>query len=1171
MSRARAARRAVGLVLCIGLMACSAQVARYDLKDPEEIRALGERLSRAGRAFDLGLYQLAYGSDPAVARAHFEAAREGNPDAALGLFIVADLSADEEELLRLGRSLVDAPAAAKWPPETYAYVLLRLLRSPLISEADGALREALRRAYRTGRVPVEAFVHEEWERYQQRTLRVRGPLPTVDLALLTGVDHGGGSSRSGGALGARVGAKAPLGDAVHSESKLPSYLWDMRFKMPEWMLAGDYEIQADAVLKPGQEALLVLRGPNALWLRGGVRRPRLVNGARDVRQNEHILKVEGDGSPLRMALSVDLPSADFGVALLPFPSKVHWIGDAAAHGPGAALHDWARAWLFVALDRPLRARALLAATSWPAHDLLAAASRFGAPRHAWGGDASAREEAFRLLTASLERMPGLALARLLLARWFVDDLEPAGALEHLQAGLRQSPKSPRWWMGLETTWRALGFPREAAEATREREARWPGVDGAEAEGGTKLHLPWERPRRAPRRPGVLDKVRDAVDGGRYADGARLIKELRGRGVPSWALYREGVRAASWPELLSLLDDAEIIENIEDPGLLELKALTGEASFWSGTRTPLDAIMALAAEAPGNDHAATILLQEVTVTKRALHLHRAIRLDSEESVRALGEWDLGSIPLLLRVRAIKPDHSVLFPESHGSSPLVAFPGLSVGDIIELEWVEDLASNPEQARSYRYLALQDSAYPIRRTCLTVLGPPDERPLVKIEDAGLWMFETRDRLADGVPFSRWCTNRVPRVTSEPDAMHAERSRAHALVYPWGSEAEGLRRFMVHLRSASRPSEALLAEAERLMGRHGGAASATKDRVRLVRAGFDAVVNRVREPVIDAWTSSSARTWSTGQGSAAVALVSLLRAMGFEVSLLLVNPLELERASARVFNALDFQDAIVRVALPDGRRLWLDPTRRPALFDHLPASLRGRPFWSFEEGATPRKGRSPEANPGLDELTVELDCERSCEVEVRARGSQKRWVDARLLGAEGLQVAEGDEVSGDAVSRVAAEWLHAILSDLFPLEEGVSELRWTVGPSESRLRGRVTLRPDEDGTLPIQALPYGDVLLATYASRGTRSRPFLLDSDLHVRVSMRFEDWRAEREIAVEEVNDLFRYELLLGARGRDDARFHQVFDVSPRIVTPELYPGLRQNLQQIARPPALRLIAD
>jgi len=1079
-------RRGSLLLLLVVSVAC---VSTRGAGDSASLRPVPPDALLAGNAqAALGAWYLEVGRNLEQGCRELDAGAGGDPRALLGAFVCADLRVDETRLVEIGERLLGGDDLHRWPAATQGYVLVRLGRSPLAGALAERRHRVLESAYRTGGLPLEVYGLEHQVKPRDGAFSVVGPFPGPSLAAFD--------------------RALPV-----DETGLRRLQWSDGVPFPTWLEPGRYRLRFAPTLDAGTAVLAVVRSRNPVKLLGLAEGPLDVNPPGEAALPVRYLTAHGAGSPLEVQLALATPDADFGVTLLPLPGRAQPLSCGAEGSSPGPFDDWACAWLALASGRLELAERVLARHPGPTYRVLLAGVRLQrAPN-----DEAARREALLGLTSALEEMPGLALAHLVLARAHDLSLDLRRALADLDLGEARGAASPLWGVARAAAWERASMPAEAARARSRLAERWPALTPQ-----ADWNLPWEPPATPP-------------------IASLPPEEQVQRGVPSSVLGADLVREQRLerlPATLRALDTADAHE---------LLAVLGERTFWDPLRTPLDELLGASRDEPPSEAPGTVLVQEAIATGRFLYLHRAVRIDTVEGVRRFGEFSPDGAPLVLRVRAIKPDHSVVFPETHGASPVHAFPDLEPGDVIELEWVEDLVPGGGPAAAFRTVSLQDRELRVARCCFTVLGPAAARPGVEVESGPLWMFEKGGNLADGTAYSQWCTRRVPPLVTEPDAFQPDAARTHVAIYPWADEGEALGRVHDDLWRVARVGGALQRAAADLAARHAG------DPEGLVRAALAAVGERI-EPLTEAYAMRPAdEAWSTRRGNPALVLLAMLRAAGRPARLVLVNPLELERPSAARFSSQDFPIPVVAVDIGRGRVVWLDPGTRPTPWDWLPARLLGRPAWSFGFPGAPFRLTTPETTSETDLLRVDLACERTCKVTVSATGGHRVWLER--------------ELSSYADGEARATWFATLVSEVVPVADHAERVRVDLRPDSARVEGRVTLAPGPDGTLRVEPLLYAEALLRRYGGPAARRYPILVDSDLAVEISARFDDWHAVDLPPLDERNAFFSCHAAL-ARDDDGVTWTSGFRVRPQIVDADVYAGFRQDLQRVSRPVPVQL---
>jgi hypothetical protein len=1096
------------LLLTFGLTGCPSPSQRGALRDEQAARRA--QLQERGDELGLALWRLWHGEDPREARPHLArhlTAQPAHPGALLARVIAAELAADERELVRVARLALRAPALHRWRPSSLGYVLWRLSRSALV-EDPAALQRFAARAYRSGWIPREVFVALHEARGRQGGYTLVGPLADTPLTAFW----------------------SGFGD----DGTATPFAWSGQEAFPDWLPNGVYRLRADTPLEAGVRALMVLRSRNPVRIRGVRGGPISLNEPERTPRSSHAVEVIGDGRPLTLDLFLATPDPGLSITLLPAaPGSVAFQCEAGPSGE-EGLHALAGGLLALGLDAPAQARACVAGWDSPGHDLVRALADMQRPHR---GDPG-RTEAYRAVTHASERMPGATLSRLVIAQWFEDTLEPEQALAHLDAGEAASPDSPSWTTLRRRVLGALGLRGDVARLDAQARARW-GLDGDTL---ARLRLPWE-----PRRPVPASSKRAGLVAlaarGELTALRSEVDALLAVGVPSRHLGRARLHLAPWATLDELLPELDPME------ASELAGIAGRPAFWRELQTSLDALLTLSLNDAVNGRPATVLLQEAVVTRHLIYVHRAVRLDTEEGVRQLGQWRLPNTPMLIHARAIKPDRSVQFPDIHGASSMAAFSGLEVGDVIEVAWIEERDATEISARAFRYIPLQDDAFPTSLTCFAVVGEEDERPEIHLDAKRVWLFEREGALSDGTPFARWCTRRVPPISPEAGMFQPDMQLAHVVVYPSQDPGQTLARIHESLWAGVRRPRAIDELGRSLRQRFG-------DRAARIRAATEAVTARVEAPTADPFTATVADTWERGTGCGASALVALLNAAEIPARLALVNPLEASRDTSKRVTASDYYVSLVLIPGDGGEDTWIDASQRPPIPGWLPARLRDRPAVSFGFPGAPAMARTPARVDEPDRLALELRCDGRCEVRLSARGVHRAWVESQLAQLEGE-----DELG---------PWLTAIVRELLPgIEDG--DRAWIERQDgELRVGARARLNPGQGGRVRFVPFQYGQVLLERFGQSPTRQFPLYLDGHLHLEVTLELDDHVPQEPVAIDESSSFFGYELHAVDDG-GDAVVRARFDMDPQIIPPDVYVGFRQNLLRVARPPVIELAPD
>lgn len=156
-------------------------------------------------------------------------------------------------------------------------------------------------------------------------------------------------------------------------------------------------------------------------------------------------------------------------------------------------------------------------------------------------------------------------------------------------------------------------------------------------------------------------------------------------------------------------------------------------------------------------------------------HEIQKMQSQEAVDKEAEQRPPD-GLVLRLRVIKPDGSILEPEPVAGKPTLTMPHLEVGDFLEMEHITSFPSEGGKGRRYRgphwFFREADKGY--WRSEFVVLAPKD-RP-VEIEQVGKVPRRRRRRRRRSSSGAGASTSRRPRPRSRTRRTRASSSRACA-----------------------------------------------------------------------------------------------------------------------------------------------------------------------------------------------------------------------------------------------------------------------------------------------------------------------------------------------------------------------------------------------------------
>jgi tetratricopeptide (TPR) repeat protein len=318
-------------------------------------------------------------------------------------------------------------------------------------------------------------------------------------------------------------------------------------------------------------------------------------------------------------------------------------------------------------------------------------------------------------------------------------------------------------------------------------------------------------------------------------------------------------------------------------------------------------------------------------------HEILRMQSQE---AIGQEAEQKPPdgLVLRLRVIKPDGSILEPEPVAGKPTLTMPHLEVGDYVEIEHITPNPSEGGKGKRYRgphwFFREADKGY--WRSEFVVLVPKD-KPL-EIETVGK---VPSPRLSERGTFieRRWRVDESPPAPEEPDSP-SPREFLPSVRVGWGITLEDTLVRYVDAASEETPIDPRLRKIAQ-----GIVASIPKqktdDRAKAAYAWL-------AENIQDGNEGDGRRAITGRSGSRQAAFLYLMRLLDIPVELALVKNRIAMPPVGKMSEVEIFDNLAVRLTTDAGPR-WLTTRDKFAPFGYVPAELRGQPAIRLVAG-TPR-----------------------------------------------------------------------------------------------------------------------------------------------------------------------------------------------------------------------------
>ncbi len=518
-------------------------------------------------------------------------------------------------------------------------------------------------------------------------------------------------------------------------------------------------------------------------------------------------------------------------------------------------------------------------------------------------------------------------------------------------------------------------------------------------------------------------------------------------------------------------------------------------------------------------------------------HEVIRVQSQDGIDKLAEQPIPDGALVLKMRVLKKDGTVLEPERVEGKPTVTMPHLEVGDYIETEYITTQEGDGEGGKRYLsphwFFREKDIAY--WRSEFVVVSPKDRA--LTVETTGT-VPAPAVREEGPLTIRRWRVDRSPAAPTEPESVPLTEFLPSVLV-GWGLTEDGQLRRMADAAVDDTPRDPRLVRmASRIIG--DASPADTHERARRLYRWVLASVEDGRE--------TDGRRVVTGRsGSRASAFLYLARCLGLPVEVIVTR----DRRERPDLGPLSATLAWNRVALrlaEAPRPAVFSVGERHAPFGYLPAELRGQPMIrlvpGFPREETPRDGAVDGiAFSGVGELrsdgsaVIELDQSFLGALAIGVRSSIEQIpdeqlrsvVEARLLqrtfpGArlQSLSVVDKDDLDKPLVFRMKIE-----LSDL------------------ARRRGdALAIRPP----VPVK--------LGPSATLEARQTPLLMAEALHseVRVTLRLP---AGVKVSVQqkELRDGERFVRVADSTDGTSVTLSRIVDVPAGRVQPEQYARFRE----------------
>jgi tetratricopeptide (TPR) repeat protein len=457
-------------------------------------------------------------------------------------------------------------------------------------------------------------------------------------------------------------------------------------------------------------------------------------------------------------------------------------------------------------------------------------------------------------------------------------------------------------------------------------------------------------------------------------------------------------------------------------------------------------------------------------------HEILRMQSQEAVGKEAEQPPPG-GLVLNLRVIKPDGSILEPEPVAGKQTLTMPHLEVGDYVEIEHITANASEGGKGKHYRgphwFFREADKGY--WRSEFVVLTPKDRN--VDIEIVGT---VPPPKTAEKGTFieRRWRVDESPPATEEADAPNP-REFLPSVRIGWGINLDDTLIRYVDAASEETPLDPRLRKIARdIVGKI--PAQKRDERAR-------ALYRWVGEGLQEANEMDGRRAITGRAGSRQAAFMYLVRLLGIPTELALVKSRIAMPPVGKMSEVETFDNVVARLDTDAGPR-WMVIRDKFAPFGYVPAELRGQPAIRLIPG-TPRdttpalgaadgvmlEGKATLKEDGSATVDIAQSYVGRMGIGLRAvfdrvpEAKRNEFVETRLLAANlpgarlrDMKIENSDDLAAPLVLRIHAD---------------IPQIARRVG-------NKVVLK----ALFPVN--------IAQVASLATRQTPLLLASSSHVEV---------------------------------------------------------------------------
>ncbi|WP_164007843.1 DUF3858 domain-containing protein [Pyxidicoccus trucidator] len=576
---------------------------------------------------------------------------------------------------------------------------------------------------------------------------------------------------------------------------------------------------------------------------------------------------------------------------------------------------------------------------------------------------------------------------------------------------------------------------------------------------------------------------------RYDDATAVLREL----AKVWPRSAELVKrmadvreyAGQPAEALALREKALTLEG-EDLSLRRAveRAKTGRELLQEFAIDGREAIRAYEAEPIGGGSAAAFVLDAAAVRvypdgSIVNRIHTVQKALEQSGVQDIAEVTVPRGAQVLSLRTLKADGRVLEPENIEGKDTVSLPGVAVGDYIEVEYL--LAEGPRGPAQPGFTAsafyFQIANQPNAWTTYTVVAPKGVG--MKVDAHG--MKAPAPKVNGDVEVFHYEARRVPPFIAEPDSPPSSNEYLPFVIVGAGATGnDGLVRIYgdVFQDRWMRTSEVEAFARKAAEGKEG---------LEAVKALHAAVMQRFsgRDSGLG---QSAASTLSQDRGSRLMLMKAGLETLGIPSRVVAIRTFNTDPAPYLFPQDSLLPFAALRVEVPGSEPVWVDTSVRFGPFGELPETAMG----GLEAYLLPEPGRTLEkvATPAMKEAPgkeVRLSLKLAADGQLTGKGEET------YSGFEAAQIAE-------AFSQLSAESRNQALQGAVARYFGGASLSSVKLDHQEQVGAPFVLRyeftvprfgrMEGDTRMALGPLTFPAQLGRRYVQLSTRSTPLYIDN---------------------------------------------------------------------------------